>query len=247
MNAFLKNILLGLIFFIGAEIAFGQFKTNQVVSSAGAHQTAGKFMVSSTIGEAVVPTFSQGFFVLTQGFQQASSLAGGFLLIQSLARDARCLTSKDGEIISTILNGTPPYTYSWTPDGGNTATATGLGPGIYYLYVTDALDREGRDTITISALVDDACDLHIYHGITPNGDGINDQWHIDGIAIFPDNTVTIYNRWGERVWNATGYNNEDKSWNGQDLNNDKLPDGTYFYVVEIPGVETDKGWVQVTR
>ncbi len=227
--------------------AFPQTATNQVIGSAGSHKTAGNFMVSYTVGETVVQTREKGKFILTQGFHQPSSLAGGTLIIRIAKKDANCLTAKNGEALATVLNGTPPYQYSWSPEGGNSTLATGLGPGVYFLLVKDALDREGLDTITIGALADDACEIHVYHGITPNGDGNNDEWHIDGITIFPDNSLSIYNRWGELMWGVKGYNNDDKVFKGKDFTGDKLPDGTYFYVLEIEGLETDKGWLQITR
>lgn len=247
MYASLKNSLLVLIFLIGAAKGFSQANTNWVIGSAGDHKSAGNLMISFTVGEAVVNTFSQGGFMLTQGFHQPAEAAGGSLLISSAVKDASCLTAKDGSVTASVLNGSAPFSYSWSPEGGSAQTATGLGPGTYYLMVTDAMGREGRDTVTIGALADDACEIHVYGGITPNGDGINDVWHIDGISIFPENTITIYNRWGENIWNVSGYNNEDKTWSGQDLNGDAVPDGTYFYILEISGYESRKGWVQVTR
>lgn len=247
MYAFLKNNLYVLIILFSAAKGFPQASTNWVISSAGDHKSAGNLMVSFTVGEAVIQTFSQGNSILTQGFHQPSEAAGGSLLISSAVKDASCLTARNGTITASVLNGSPPYTYSWSPEGGNTQTATGLSPGTYYLMVTDAMGREGRDTVNVGALADDACEIHVYGGITPNGDGINDAWHIDGITIFPENTVAIFNRWGEQIWNVSGYNNEDKIWSGQDLNGDVLPDGTYFYILEISGSESRKGWVQVTR
>ncbi len=247
MYSFWKNIFSALVIFFSVSIGCSKVGTNWVIGSAGDHKLVGNLMISSTVGEAVVMTFDTNNFIFTQGFHQPSSVTGGSLLISSTKKDASCLTSKDGEITANLLNGSPPYVYSWSPEGGTSRKASGLAPGTYYLLVTDAMDREGRDTITVSALADDACEIHVYHGITPNGDGINDDWHIDGITLFPDNTVVIFNRWGEKIWNVAGYNNDDKIWKGLDLNGDKLPDGTYFYILEIPGVEANKGWVQVTR
>ena len=58
----------------------------------------------------------------------------------------------------------------------------------------------------------------IYNGISPNGDGKNDKWVIEYIELLPDtqkNRVTIYNRWGDMVWEATDYNNSSIAFDGQ--------------------------------
>ncbi|GAL82633.1 hypothetical protein JCM19274_4086 [Algibacter lectus] len=36
----------------------------------------------------------------------------------------------------------------------------------------------------------------VKYGFSPDNDGINDFWNIEGIEMHPDNMVTIYNRWG---------------------------------------------------
>src|ERR1051326_2410841 len=49
--------------------------------------------------------------------------------------------------------------------------------------------------------------IGIYTGLTPNGDTKNDVWFISGIDTLPDNTVTIFNRWGELTWRGDHYDN----------------------------------------
>lgn len=250
MFAIPKNIFIVSAIFLNFNFAFSQGvfdSTNFVIGSAGRDTIVNNLWISFTVGEAVVVTFDTNNYIFTQGFHQPSEVAGGSLLINTTVKDASCQTAKNGEAEAFVINGSSPYIYSWSSEGGNGKTATGLAPGTYYLLVTDAMGREGRDTVFVGARADDACEIHIYGGITPNGDGINDVWHIDGIRLFPDNFVDIFNRWGEKVWKATGYNNDDKLWVGKDLNGDNLPDGTYFYILEIPGVEVYKGWVQITR
>ncbi len=88
--------------------------------------------------------------------------------------------------------------------------------------------------------------LKFYSGITPNKDGKNDNWQIDGITKFPDNSVSIFNRWGERVWQRTKYDNIEVVWDGTSHLGLILPDATYFYVIEAGG-ETYKGWVELTK
>jgi gliding motility-associated-like protein len=73
-------------------------------------------------------------------------------------------------------------------------------------------------------------------GISPNGDGVNDFWHIRWLYKHPENEVTIINRWGDVVYRAKPYNND---WYGT-YNGKKLPEATYYYILKIfdNGVQT---------
>ncbi|WP_158962867.1 gliding motility-associated C-terminal domain-containing protein [Myroides fluvii] len=84
-------------------------------------------------------------------------------------------------------------------------------------------------------------DVVIYNLVTPDGDGKNDYFIIENIKKHPNNRVEIYNRWGVKVYETTGYDpNGDGSSNvftgysGGKITVDKskkLPSGTYYYVV----------------
>ena len=89
-------------------------------------------------------------------------------------------------------------------------------------------------------------DIEIPNFFTPDGDGNNDIWSIDNIEQFPENEVKIFNRWGNIVWEATEYNNDDVVWDGKNSGGSDLPDGTYFYMAIVDG-GTYKGWVEITR
>lgn len=81
-------------------------------------------------------------------------------------------------------------------------------------------------------------DLIVYNAVSPNGDGINDNFHIKGIDKYPDNSVEIYNRWGVKVFDTKSYNETDNMFRGYSdgratINrNEKLPTGTYFYILK---------------
>lgn len=81
-------------------------------------------------------------------------------------------------------------------------------------------------------------DVVIYNGVSPDGDGINDYLMIDNIEYFPENNVTIYNRWGRKVYETKNYNSKNNVFvgvaegNGIVGSGEKLPAGTYYYVVE---------------
>ncbi len=76
--------------------------------------------------------------------------------------------------------------------------------------------------------------IKIYNGFSPNGDGVNDHFRIDGIEAFPNCMVKVYNIWGNMVYENTigeGYKYEtgwDGTWNGK-----HLIDGNYFYMIDL--------------
>jgi len=88
-------------------------------------------------------------------------------------------------------------------------------------------------------------DLHAYSGISPNKDGSNDVWKVRGIEKYPDNTVMILNRWGDKIREYAGYNNTTRSWDGKNEHGENVPDGTYFYIVDVKNVGVLKGWIFV--
>jgi gliding motility-associated-like protein len=100
--------------------------------------------------------------------------------------------------------------------------------------------------------VDDAgCELVVYNAFSPNEDGNNDLWIIDGIGNHP-NTITIYNRWEDVVQEFVNYDNKNVVWDGKNKNGKDVPDGTYFYVIKLETFSlhvenTITGWVQITN
>ncbi|RIY36999.1 hypothetical protein CKY20_05610 [Capnocytophaga canis] len=81
-------------------------------------------------------------------------------------------------------------------------------------------------------------DVIPHNGISVNGDGLNDYFHIQGIERYPNNTVRIYNRWGVKVFETKGYDNVSRVFraisNGRVTIEapEKLPQGTYYYIIE---------------
>ena len=67
----------------------------------------------------------------------------------SAKTDVTCYGAQDGTATATVTGGTPPYTYSWSPGGGNAATATGLSGGTYTVEVTDANNCKANATVEI--------------------------------------------------------------------------------------------------
>ena len=82
------------------------------------------------------------------------------------------------------------------------------------------------------------------NAISPNSDGHNDEWLIPGIVNYPTATVMIYNRYGARIFNSTGYKTPfDGRFNGADL-----PAGVYYYVIDLKrGCGIERGSLTIMR
>jgi len=65
------------------------------------------------------------------------------------AQNTKCFNGSNGTATVTVRTGTGPYTYSWAPSGGTSASASGLAAGIYTVFVTDANGCTALDSITI--------------------------------------------------------------------------------------------------
>ncbi|MBL7845599.1 MAG: gliding motility-associated C-terminal domain-containing protein, partial [Cyclobacteriaceae bacterium] len=79
-------------------------------------------------------------------------------------------------------------------------------------------------------------DIIVRTGFSPNGDDRNDFFQIDYINLFSDtqqNKVTIYNRWGDVVFEISNYDNQTRVFTGLNKNGNELPSGTYFYKLEF--------------
>jgi len=103
------------------------------------------------------------------------------------------------------------------------------------------------DTATVTIFVNcvNNREFVIYNALSPNADGVNDVFQIDGIEDYPNNSVKIFNRWGNTVYEMHGYKNE---WNGNwGRQGELLPDGTYFYLFDTGEGETFSGFLEIRR
>lgn len=140
---------------------------------------------------------------------------------------------KGGNVVLNS-NGTIQYT--------SDVTFRGLDSLVY------VIEDSGSPTLTATGVliirVDDE-PFTVYQTISPNGDGINDYWHIEGIDFYPNNSVRLYDRYNNLVFEMDGYNNEDKAWRGRSNRNgnNTLPEGTYFYRISAGEAGTFGGFV----
>lgn len=145
----------------------------------------------------------------------------------------------DGSIDVVPHGGTVPYSYLWST-GAATASLGSLTAGVYALTITDANGCAATYTFVLEAPTDVAMPT----GFTPNGDGSNDAFVVHGIEGYPDNQFTVFNRWGNVVFDQLNYAND---WRGESQQGEELPNGTYFVILRLGGGPTLQGYVDLRR
>lgn len=219
----------------------------KVISSGGEESSSQSIQLSSTIGEPAVQTQSTGNFIYTEGFQQP--FYDDSIAIFLSATGASCIGRSNGLVrIDSIVGCEGPYQIIWSAgrSSNDSLERIGLAPGDYTVQVVSNDGCQGIFPFTIGLILNEACLLRFYSGISPNNDGMNDFWMIENIEAFPQNKVSIYNRLGNQVFDESNYDNQQVAWDGKNMSGNDLPSGTYFYVFESNGM-VEKGWIELIR
>jgi gliding motility-associated-like protein len=90
----------------------------------------------------------------------------------------------------------------------------------------------------------------VFNGITPDGDGKNDFFYIQYLNVVQGglkNKVTIFNRWGDIVFDMSDYNNVDRVFTGLSNQGSQLPPGTYFYRIDLSDSKPVTGYLTLKR
>ena len=102
-------------------------------------------------------------------------------------------------------------------------------PGTYVVTQTVYYEYGCVDVYEDVLYVTDGYGLVLPNTFTPNGDGINDTWHISGIDKYSVNKLEVYNRWEVKVWQVDNYSSENE-WDGS-INGQMAENGNYIIVV----------------
>lgn len=178
-----------------------------------------------------------------------STIIGGSVTVNLLD----LISDADNNLVSSSL------TIAQQPGSGASASLVNGVLTIDYSGVIFA----GKDQLTIEVCdIFGACtqqileivvigDIEIYNGISPNSDDQNEIFLIRYIDLLPEtqqNKVTIYNRWGSKVFEVSNYNNATNVFRGLNDSGGELPSGTYFYKIEFIGVrKSETGYLTLKR
>ena len=225
---------------------------------------AGTHTISYTICAVASPTVcSTASIVVTVSGTTTSTTP-----VLPIAVDDRSTTTINTPVVVNVLGND-------TPNGATTPNVvTNPANGTVVVNVDGSIEYrpntgfEGTDTFVYEICNTDGCasatvtievvnKLVPYNGISVDGDGKNDYFHIGGIERYPNNVVRIYNRWGVKVFETEGYDNVTRVFRG--ISNgrvtveqaEKLPQGTYYYVIEYYDSNNNKeslvGWLYLKK
>ncbi len=170
------------------------------------------------------------------------------IIIFALRNDKNVTNKSTLEIVSLPTRGIAEVVQldfepaiKYTPDA---LKCSYTNPDVFIYRVCNASPTGAKNCDLANIYITNGCGkLIVYNGFSPNGDGVNDYFTVEGIEDFPETQVTIFNRWGNEVYTSPDYKN---NWNGN-WNNKNLPDGTYFYRVGLKDGGSFSGYVQITR
>jgi gliding motility-associated-like protein len=144
---------------------------------------------------------------------------------------------------ASLGNGSPITDWSWNfgiiGEGSSSPSPTYLyqTPGTYRVVLT-VITADGCESSYAFDYTIYPEDVIIPNVFSPNGDGSNDAFVIEN-GEYTRNRLTIYNRWGQAIYEAKDYRN---SWRAIDV-----PDGTYYYVFTLESGKDYSGHVTILR
>jgi gliding motility-associated-like protein len=128
---------------------------------------------------------------------------------------------------------------------GTSSTVDITQPDLYSVTVKHANGCMGTNEITISPSTDcEVVNLVVPNMFSPNGDGQNDRWEVEGIEDVPDCTMKVFDDRGTTLLEKKGY--DTFGWDGT-FNGKVLPDGVYFYVLTCPNQKPVRGSVLIVK
>jgi gliding motility-associated-like protein len=165
------------------------------------------------------------------------------MVVNALPVDSVCV-GETRELNATATDGIPPLSYSWN-DGTNSYSGeptmySSLISGInnVVLTVTDKCGIQELSNVDVLVI---PCNIVTPNVFTPNGDAFNQTLVFENLEFFPENNITIFNRWGNKIYEKENYQND---WDGNGA-----AVGTYYYIINLNNVDnkTHKGTFTILK
>ena len=142
------------------------------------------------------------------------------------------LDTYEGEVATaSIINPDPNYTYEWyNQNTGDTDSGTQWSSTINEDNIIEVTANQRHCSVSDEIDIRVLASVSIPTAFSPNADGINDEWVLEGLETYDNPSVEVYNRWGTLVYQRYG---SDSNWDGNNVNGLPLAIGTYFYVIKL--------------
>lgn len=197
------NALLQSIATLPATSLLSTTGTGYLNFNASVPNSISSIQVVPTAKDATATITVNGMAVTSGTASQAIALPVGSTMITTV------ITAQDGVTTRTI-----------------TINVTRAMQGANAFYVPQISVTKPGDQVSLED------GIAVHEALSPNGDGINDYLTIDGIASYPQNKLTIVDRNGMLVYQAQGYDNSSKIFDGHSNGGKMQLPGTYFYSLD---------------
>jgi gliding motility-associated-like protein len=174
-----------------------------------------------------------------------------FLSGPAVSIDACCTTNiAPGQNVELTVSGAnEDLGYTWFPDYGlSSAAGTSVvaSPAVTTTYSVSGFFGGCQYTDAVTITVGNP--LRLPTSFTPNDDGYNDTWDVDGLLEYNLADIRIFDRWGQVVYRSVGYS---QPWDGRN-GGKEVPVGTYYYAIDLNDpllveLETITGFISIIR
>ncbi len=211
----------------------------------------------TAIGGAISPDYAPGPATATTYYRRRAASDGcGTAVTSAVVSNAvrvgispavdveagpdKVITEGDQVVLDGQANGSYPVT--WTPArtltiGAGNPLRPVAAPTVTTTYTLSAGvgDCADHSSVTVTVLPR----LRIPNAFSPNGDGHDDSWEIEHIGDYSTSHVLVFNRWGNKIFEASGYQHGSE-WNGT-IGGQPVPVGTYYYVITVSSGKSYSG------
>jgi gliding motility-associated-like protein len=204
---------------------------NVVVTNTvnGCVSSANMTVVDGTLSPGIEPDRTSGYAPLTVVFKNTSTSSLGNSSITSVWSFGNGGTATLSSAASTSVTYNSPGTYT---------VQLFVGKG-------NCIEKTSK-----VIQVEIPSEIEIPNVFTPNGDGINDVYHLSVSKNLSEIKISIFDRWGQMVYELTTPKGN-IAWDGKNQYGVEVAEGTYFYILTAKGNDganyENKGTINLMR